>query len=80
MISESELKKYKEWGLHLIPLKDGEKIPVSKPYWKKNGSGKLERFDSWKWDENKNYLNYSDEELLKAKRIGVNHEACSNRV
>ena len=58
MISESELKKYKEWGLHLIPLKDGEKIPVSKPYWKKNGSGKLERFDSWKWDEDKNYLNF----------------------
>jgi|TARA_Y100000031_G_scaffold22186_1_gene23013 hypothetical protein len=76
MISESELKKYKEWGLHLIPLKDGEKIPVSKPYWKKNGSGKLERFDSWKWDEDKNYLKFSDEELLEAKRIGINHEAC----
>jgi len=30
MISKSELKQYKEWGLHLIPLKDGEKNPESK--------------------------------------------------
>jgi len=79
MISESELKKYKEWGIRdaLIPLKDDTKKPEYKTYWKKNGSGKLERVDSWKWDEDKNYLKFSDEEVLKAKRVGVNHEACS---
>ena len=79
MISESELKKYKEWGIRdaLIPLQDNTKKPQYKTYWKKNGSGKLERVDSWKWDEDKNYLKFSDEEVLKAKRLGVNHEACA---
>ena len=77
MISESELKKYKEYGFHLIPLKDDTKKPVSKPYWKKNGKGKLEKDYSWKWDEDKNYLKFSDEELLQAQRIGINHDACS---
>jgi len=77
MISELELKKYKEWGLHLVPLQEDTKKPVSKPYWKKNGSGKIVRHDSWKWDEDKNYLKFSDEELLKSKRLGVSHEPSS---
>ncbi len=69
-MTEQELKIYKEWGLHLIPLKDDTKKPVSKPYWKKNGTGKLERHDSWKWDEHGDFLKFSDEELLKAERVG----------
>ena len=77
MITEQELKQYKEWGLHLIPLKDDTKKPVSKPYWKKNGTGKLERHDSWKWNEHGDYLKFSDEEILEAQRVGINHEACS---
>ncbi len=76
-MTEQELKIYKEWGLHLIPLKDDTKKPVSKPYWKKNGTGKFERHDSWKWDEHGDFLKFSDEELLKAERLGINHEACS---
>jgi len=75
MISKSELKQYKEWGLHLIPLKDGEKNPESKFTGRYDDNGK--QIWSWKWDKDKNYLTFPDEELLKAKRIGVNHEACS---
>jgi len=77
MIAEQKLKQYKEWGLHLIPLKDDTKKPVFKPYWKKNGTGKLERHDSWKWDEHGDFLKFSDEELLKAERLGISHEPCS---
>ena len=77
MISEQQLKQYKEWGLHLIPLKDDTKKPVSKAFMKKNGTGEGGLTYSWKWDEDKNYLKFSDEELLEAKRVGINHDACS---
>ena len=75
MISETELKQYKEYGLHLIPLKDGEKNPESKFTGRYDDNGK--QIWSWKWDKDKNYLKFPDEELLKATRLGVNHEACS---
>lgn len=75
MISESELKQYKEYGLHLIPLKDGEKNPESKFTGRYNDDGS--QIWSWKWDKDKNYLKFPDEELLKATRLGVNHEACA---
>ena len=75
MPSLSELKQYKEYGLHLIPLKDGEKNPESKFTGRYDDNGK--QIWSWKWDKDKNYLKFPDEELLKATRLGVNHEACS---
>ena len=78
-MTEQELKQYKEWGLHLIPLKDGTKVPDSKKFWvKQKGNGKLIPEWCWKQDpETKEFIKWSDEELLKAKRLGINHEACS---
>jgi len=76
MISESELKLYKEWGLHLIPLKEGVKVPASKKFWSER-NGKWEVDYCWKRDpETKDFIRWSDEELLKATRVGINHEAC----
>jgi len=77
MISEQQLQQYKEWGIRdaLIPLKDGEKNPESKFTGRYEDNGK--EIWSWKWDKDKNYLKFPDEELLKAKRLGVNHEACA---
>ena len=75
MISEQQLQQYKGWKLHLIPLKDGEKNPESKFTGRYNDDGS--QIWSWKWDKDKNYLTFPDEELLKATRLGVNHEACS---
>ena len=78
-MTEQELKQYKEWGLHLIPLKDGTKVPASKKFWvKQKGNGKL--IPEWCWKKNpetKEFIKWSDEELLKAERVGINHEACS---
>ncbi len=78
-MTEQELKQYKEWGLHLIPLLDGTKIPASKKFWiKQKGNGKL--IPEWCWKKNpetKEFIDWSDEELLEAKRVGINHEACS---
>jgi len=77
MISELELKKYKGYGFHLLPLLDGSKVPASKKFWiQKNGKWIPDY--CWKRDpETKEFIRWSDEELLRAKRIGVNHEACS---
>ena len=78
-MTEQELKIYKEWGLHLIPLKDGTKVPDSKKFWvKQKGNGKL--IPEWCWKKNpetKEFIDWSDEELLKAERLGINHEACN---
>ena len=77
MTSKSELKQYKEWGLHLIPLKEGVKVPASKKFWSER-NGKWEVDYCWKRDpETKEFIRWSDEELLKATRVGINHEACS---
>ena len=79
MISESELKKYKEWGLHLVPLADDTKKPKYKTIRvKQKENGKFTTEFPWKKDPNTGeYITWSDEELLEAKRVGVNHEACS---
>ena len=79
MISESQLKQYKEWGIRdaLIPLQEGVKVPASKKFWSER-NGKWEADYCWKRDpETKEFIHWSDEELLKAKRVGVNQEACS---
>ena len=79
MISESELKQYKEWGLHLVPLLDDTKKPKYKTIRvKQKGNGKFKTEFPWKKDPNTGeYITWSDEELLESKRVGINHEACS---
>ncbi len=77
-LTESELKKYKEWGLHLVPLSDGSKAPRYKKFWDKDKDGKWIPDCCWKKNpETKEFIRWSDEELLQAERVGINHEACS---
>ena len=54
------IKKFQEQGCKLIPLQDKEKKPKSK---KVNGS--------WKWKD----VEWLDDELLAASRLGIDHEA-----
>ena len=79
MISEAELKQYKEWGLHLVPLQDDTKKPQYKTIRvKQKENGKFKTEFPWKKDPNTGeYITWSDEELLEAKRVGINQEASS---
>ena len=78
MISEQQLQQYKEWKLHLIPLKDDTKKPEYKTIRvKQKENGKFKTEFPWKKDPNTGeYITWSDEELLEAKRLGINQEAC----
>ena len=66
-----DIKKYQSYGFHLIPM-GMDKKPKTKRTGK-NGKG------SWKWDdkENKTFLKWSDDELLRANGLGVSHEPSS---
>ena len=80
MISEQQLKQFKEWGIRdaLMPLQDDTKKPQYKTIRvKQKENGKFKTEFPWKKDPNTGeYITWSDEELLKAKRVGVNQEAC----
>tara|TARA_R110000823_G_C15944858_1_gene500816 strand:+ start:557 stop:2428 length:1872 start_codon:yes stop_codon:yes gene_type:complete len=70
MITKEQLNKYKEWGLTLIPLTTDTKKPQSKftGRYKPNGD------EEWSWKKSKG-ITYSDNELLAASRLGIDHEA-----
>ena len=62
MIKPAELKKFQEWGWTLIPLQDNVKKPKAK---KINGE--------WRWKK-KFGVEWSNDELLAASRVGVDHD------
>ena len=63
MADKELIRKFQEWGCTLVPLKDNEKKPKSKMVG-----------DSWHWKKKHN-VEWSNDELLAASRIGIDHEA-----
>ena len=63
MLSKKELiDKFQKWGWTLVPLQDNVKKPKSK---KINGE--------WRWKK-KFGVEWSNDELLSASRLGVEHD------
>lgn len=63
-VTESAIKQFQEWGCTLVPLKDKEKKPKSR----------LCKDGKWHWKKKHN-VEWSNDELLAASRIGIDHEA-----
>ena len=64
MADKDLINKFREWGCTLVPLKDKEKKPKSK----------LCKDGKWHWKKKDN-VEWTDQELLAASRIGIDHEA-----